>query len=161
MQDKVKFYFLHDVSDREKNIYHGIKVVYDTDGLYTKDGGGNFALYLDDSYISVDFDIESSRVGNFGGYLNLSEVTCTVLELPKNLISGILCVEKLENLLAGCGRRIDFSFDCKYDRKNCLMQFGLVDKNQTFYKFLGNAYAQLTADGFLQGILITDIQLQI
>lgn len=39
------------------------------------------------------------------------------------------------------------------------MQFGFVDNNKTSYKFFGNAYAQLNADGFLQVILITDIKL--
>lgn len=56
MQERVKFYFLKDISDIEENINCGIKVDYDTDGLYSKDGCGNFALYLDKSYISFDFD---------------------------------------------------------------------------------------------------------
>lgn len=107
---RVLFEIDKNTSKKALEVYHSIKIYYDNrDGynsLNSENGGGGFSLYLEDSYICFDFDIETKRVSNFGGMFNLNEVKDKLILLPKEIVNGILIVKTDYNFISGSGWRI-------------------------------------------------------
>ena len=77
-------------------IYHDVTVKYKTDGLFGDGGYADFALYFHNSYVSLDMDIDTFIIGNFGGVCSLDRMHQTDLELPTEFIEALLKVKLKE-----------------------------------------------------------------
>lgn len=159
---KVAFKVDENVPQKAIDVYHSIKVYYDKSddyhGLSSVNGGGDFSLYLDDSYLSLDFDIESKRVGNFGGMFCLDKAIKKQINLPNKIISGILLVKTNADFISGTGWRIKFKLKPCFDNKTKVLQFGNCNSKKPLYKVLSNVYVQLSSKGSLKGILINNLK---
>lgn len=154
---KVHFIFDQNEQSNTLNTYHNIEIISNRNELYAKDGGGDFSLYLGNSYLSLDFDTESKRIGNFGGAINLSDISAEHITPPKNIVNGILYVcDKIE-FMRGGGWRIEFMEKYVFDAKQSLFQIGVYNANEPCCRFLKNAYCQLDPLGSLKCILISNI----
>ncbi len=58
----MKFYFNENEEQNILKVYQDILVVFDKEGCYAQNGGGDFSVYLKDSFLSIDVDVESRRV---------------------------------------------------------------------------------------------------
>ncbi len=154
---KVNFFFNQDEQLNTLNIYHNIEIISNINELYAKDGFGNFSLYLRNSYLSLDFDIESRRISNFGGIINLSNIGIEHILFPKNIVNGILYVCDKNKFINGGSWRIEFMEKYVFDNKQSLLQIGIYNANEPCYKFLKNAYCQLDSLGNLKCLLISNI----
>ena len=154
---KVNFFFNQDEQLNTLNIYHNIEIISNINELYAKDGFGNFSLYLRNSYLSLDFDIESRRICNFGGIINLSNIGIEHIFFPKNIVNGILYVCGKNEFINGGSWRIEFMEKYVFDNKQSLLQIGIYNANEPCCKFLKNAYCQLYSLGKLKCLLISNI----
>ncbi|MGD9901534.1 MAG: hypothetical protein AB7S44_03245 [Spirochaetales bacterium] len=155
--NEVKFLFNSNEGETKIDIYHKIEIAYKEDGLFCINGGGGFCLYLGESYINIGIDGNNKRVENFGGLFNLKETKNASIELPKKVVKGLLYVNSEKEFKDGFATRIVFSEKRLYDIKNKVLQIGEYDPNKLSLQFFKNAYAQLSKDGVLEGIIITGI----
>lgn len=116
-----------------------IEVISDGNELYAKNGGGGFSLYLGNSYLSLDFDTESKRVGNFGGIISLDSVKSKNIYFPEKVLGGVLYVKGKE-FMSGGGYRFELSEKYAFDVKQSLLQIGEYSANEPCPRFLKNAY---------------------
>lgn len=154
----MKFYFNENEEQNILKVYQDILVVFDKEGCYAQNGGGDFSVYLKDSFLSIDVDVESRRVGSFGGYIDIfkSAKICDGEQIDfKKAKTGVLYVSDCENLLSGVGVRIDFSVNCTVDRQNKAFIVGNLSKDLPLNKFFKNGYCQIK-DGNLLCLIFTD-----
>lgn len=154
---KVKFLFNTNQDNKTIDIYHKIQIVHKDNALFGINAGGGFALYLGESYISIDADVDSKRIENFGGEIVLEHIKNASIKTPKKSVKGILYIDTNETLQKAMGWRIQFSKKRLYDKNNKILQIGKYNPNKVSYHFFKNAYAQLSKDGTLKGLIITDI----
>ena len=136
---------------------NGAKLNYMRDGIYSTGAGGNFSLYLKDSYMSLELDTRSGKICSFGGVCALNGAIGSSLSFPRESIDAVISVEQSEKLQSECACRIHFKTLKLYDSMKGILQIGMIAAGQKFYRILENAYVQLDCDGHLKGILITDI----
>lgn len=157
----IKFIAESDLSKRTIDVYHSIQVIYDTSdvafGLKSINGGGDFSLYLDDSYVCIDFDIATKRVSGLNGMFYLEEATEKKIDVKNNIFEVVLLVKGMDGFTTGGGWNINFNYVSFYDKNNKILQFGYYNAEKPLFKFLKNAYAQITEDKNLQCIIIIDI----
>lgn len=153
-----RFTYKDDEEPRHMQVYHDIKVKYAGTCLFSKDGGGDCTLYT--GINGIDFDIESKRVGGVS-----SDILCDLLDIesreilpPENFKDVILYVESNESFKAGISYNFDMPQSMYYDKNNKILQLGECDYTKPYLRFLHNAYAQLDENGYLQGIIVTDIE---
>ena len=154
---KVQFVFNQNEQLKTLNTYHNIEIVSNKNELYAKDGGGDFSLYLGDSYLSLDFDAESKRIGNLGGAINLRDICAEHILFPQNISNGILYVGNKGKFMRGGGWRIEFMGKYVFDAKQSLFQIGVYSANEPCCRFLKNAYCQLDPLGNLKCLLVSNI----
>ena len=142
------------------NVYQNIEIISNMNELYAQNGGGDFSLYLGDSYLSLDFDTKSKRVGNFGGVVKAGDVSAGRICFPEKIINGILYVNEKGEFIGGCGWRVRFAEKYFYDDEKLLFQVGEFISNEPCFKFFKNAYCQLDCEGNLKGLLISDIKIK-
>lgn len=155
---KIQFFFNQDESLNTLNVYHNIEIISDVNELYAKNGGGGFSLYLGNSYLCLDVDSESKRVGNFGGIINFDNVCSENICLPENVLNGILYV-KGEEFISGVNWRFEMCEKYVFDANQLLFQIGQYSTNEPCCRFLKNAYCQLDGQGNLKCLLISGIKL--
>jgi hypothetical protein len=158
---KVKFFFNENEKQNILNVYQDIEILSDANELYAKDGGGDFSLYLGESYFCLDFDTQSKRVGNFGGIINLYKVKSGHVYLPQNPSTGVLYVCGESAFTHGGGWRFEFDETYTFDREKSILQIGKYNADLQCCKFLKNAYCQLDSKGNLVCLLISDIKLSV
>ncbi|MCM1545441.1 MAG: hypothetical protein NC033_00225 [Clostridiales bacterium] len=160
MYHKVKFKVKNDALSEEMANLHRNKITYVEDGLFgTRSQGGGFSLYLQDSYLCFDIDLDNKCLVDFSGLCSNNDIINAQLEFPKEIIDCIIYADISENLLKGCGWRISIKMNkCKYDKDKGVMWFGEVEIKQTSYRIFENLFIQLDDDNYLQGIIITYIK---
>ncbi len=157
---KVQFIFNQDEQLNTVNTYHNIEIISNLNEIYAKNGGGDFSLYLGNSYLSLDFDTESKRIGNLGGAINLSDISAEHIFFPKNIVNGILYVYDKREFMRGGSWRIEFMEKYVFDAKQSLFQIGVYSANEPCCRFLKNAYCQLDPLGNLKCLLISNVMIQ-
>lgn len=156
-----RFLFNSDEQPNILKVYHDIEIISKANELYSENGGGDFSFYLGKSYLCLDFDTESKRIGNFGGSINLSDVNYGSICFPKNILNGVLYVyEEKEFIHGGCWR-FEFSETYLFDPDRSVLQIGTYNENKSCCKFLKNAYCQLSDQGNLNCLFISNIKLSI
>lgn len=143
--------------------YHQIKVcVKNINGekiLYSINNGGNYTLYLNDRFLSFNIDNQTKRVCSFDGELAFLKIKSAPLKLPDEIKNAILVLNTENELISGCGGYIRFNIKkVQYDKANNLLQIGDIDKKETIYRFLGNAFVQLKKDE-ISGLLFSEIEM--
>lgn len=154
----ITFYMDEDVSEKELRTYNDIKIEYDGKE-FSSNGNGNFSIYLNDSYLSFEVDVESKRITNFCGIYPFKNIGAVNIQLPVNASKGILTVKESKEMQRGCGTRIKFDCTPYYDEKNRILILGKFSKNKSYCQFFENGYIQLDKNGFLTSIMLTDISL--
>lgn len=157
MADKdrsIKFINDTNASTKEIDIYNSIVIKY-FDEEFSSDNYGNFSIYLGDTYLCFEIDINTKRVISFCG--RHPKVKSKDIELPSSFIRTILKVKDNTNLCEGSGARIKFKNDSYYDSRRKIFSIGVIDRKKPIYKFLSNAYIQLDDEGKPLSVIITDI----
>lgn len=155
---KVQFFFNQDEQPNTLNVYHNIEIISNANELYAKNGEGDFSLYLGNSYLCLDFDTESKRIGNLGGIINLNDVNVEHIYFPKNILNGILYMRSDKEFIHYVCWRFEFTETYFYDSEQSILQIGTCNANMPCYKFLKNAYCQLDAQGNMECLLISNIK---
>ena len=149
-------------SDKE-NAYHQVKIYIEKDNnevyLISKNGGGNYSIYLQDRFFNLNVDNETKNISAFEGELLQKSLKFAGIEYPKQVKNVILKLDSNENLLQGSGSYIEFE-DTKiyYDKIRKILQIGNWNVNNESYRFFENAFAQLK-EGKLTGLLFTEIEI--
>lgn len=152
-----RFTYKYYEEPRHLQVYHDLKVEYVGTCFVTKDGGGDCTLYT--GINSIDFDFESKRVGGISGDIlcDLPDIESREIPAPENFKEGILYVVSCEHFERGISYNFDMPQKMYYDKDNHILQLGECDYTKTYLHFLKNAYAQLNENGYLLGIIVTDI----
>ncbi len=154
----VRFTYKEDEEPRHMQVYHDLKVKYVGTCFVTKDGGGDCTLYT--GINSIDFDIESNRVGGISGDIlcDLLDIENREIQPPEDFKDVILYVDNEENFKPGICYNFDMPQKMYYDKNSHILQLGECDYTKPYLRFLNNAYAQLDESGYLKGIIVTDIK---
>ena len=152
---------LHDVSFvfKEGDADESMRIIYDKDGLsYEKNQTAPITLYLGESYICLEVEPADGKVVNLSLMkMYLEEISEKTISLPKTIQTGTLYAE-IGTLEDGTCWRINFTGSDYYDpvRKSYLV--GEIDDQQPCFKIFNNGYIQLSKEGMLTGIIITEIE---
>ncbi|MBQ7307963.1 MAG: hypothetical protein IJW82_05490 [Clostridia bacterium] len=155
----MKFEIVFNENEPQKalDVYHSIKVIYDDIHLFSKNGGGDGILCIENTYLEVDFDIESKRVCGISGYIGKkNKLKTEPLFEPLNYQSGILYIKSKEPCTQGVGYSYKMPNKICYDPKNKILSIGITNKDFIVYKILDNVFVY-TKDNNLLGIIISDI----
>lgn len=148
------------VSGKTLSVYQDILVEWKDNGLYCSNGGGGYSIYLNQSYICLDADIETKRIQNFGGMCLNQKLKD--LAIPTEFVVGILKLKKEpSNFSVGIGTRIKFDKNIFYDKDKKILQFGDLKSNIKTYKVFKNMYVQLNDINQITAIVISDIEMKI
>lgn len=156
---KIGFY-IETPAEKELSVYQSIYIFYNGEDkcLASIGGGGDCFLRIGCAYVGLSFDAKSGRIGEVSDLLGeLKKIKRRCLSKPRNYTEKILCVKSGETFVPGAVYNINIDSIILYDSANNILQLGQFNPNLVAYKFLKNAYAQLTDDGQLIGILLTDI----
>lgn len=141
------------VNSKTLSAYQDIFVESENNELFCKNGSGGYSIYLNETYICLDVDIETKRVGSFGGIFYAQKNKALVI--PSEFYTGILKLkEEPQNFIKGTGTHMDFSREIFYDKNNKILQFGILKKNCEVYKVFKNLYVQLDKNGQLVSVVI-------
>ena len=152
---------LHDVSFvfKEGDADESMRIIYDKDGLsYEKNQTAPITLYLGESYICLEVEPADGKVVNLTLMkMYLEEINEKTISVPKTIQTGTLYAE-IGTLEDGTCWRINFTGSDYYDpvRKSYLV--GEIDDQQPCFKIFNNGYVQLSKEGMLTGIIITEIE---
>ena len=65
--ENLTFEFNQNISEQELEAYNKLSVLYKNGELYSSGGHGNFSIYLGDSYLSFELDLNTNRICSFLG----------------------------------------------------------------------------------------------
>lgn len=154
----ITFYIDTNVSKQELDVNNKIKVEYKNEEFTTKNIG-DFSIYLNDSYLNFEVDIESKKIVGFSGIYPLKKYDKVNIVLPSSFSKGILKVKENKKFMKGTGTRMNFDCNPCYDEKTQILIFGKFNNNQSYCQFLENGYIQLDEKDCLTSLIITDISI--
>ncbi len=165
MNDKFhnyKFNIYKTASQSLLSSYHDIEVAFKLVNkeitLDTANSCGSYSLYLQDRYLFLGIDGKSKRVDAFNGELQFSELKLAELSLPNKFQNVIMCIETNDNLIDGSGGYIKFNDKLVvYDQSAKILQIGNINHDEELYKFFKNAFAQISKDGNLEGLMFINL----
>lgn len=137
-----------------------VKVSFLNDALFTETGGKIFPCHFyfgTRNPLFLGMDNETKRIGEMASAFFRDDMKRKSICFPENFTVGGLYLDGEEKYPPFYRQEITFEGICAYDPENKIMQFGHRLENQIFYKIFRNAYVQLSDEGYLKCILITDI----
>lgn len=135
------------------------EIVYYHDALFGKKADECFTCYfhLGQTHICLGMDNKSKRIGELSAAFLREVVEVNYIDIPTTYTAGVLYLDSVLEYPSFFKQTITFDAYSAYDSQNRILQLGKPMENGLVYKIFKNGYVQLSENGHLTCIWITNI----